>query len=130
MATKKWFGTLYQWKAPNIKFTLPSDHSVPEGMLCDIDFKIDMTKGIVLHDPDGIVGCYFKTDRVAVVDQLTLMKIDSKPTPSVLYTCEILVQDPPDFGGIILKSGPLLMRLPSDKLQCRDFQIFMAAALR
>jgi hypothetical protein len=129
MATKKWFGTIYRWENPNIKFTLSPDYTVPEGMLADIDFKVNMSKGVVIHDPDGIVGRYFRVDGVAVLDTLTLMKIDSKPTPSVLYTCEVLVQDP-YHDGVILKSGPLLMRLPTEKLQCKDFQTFMSVALR
>ncbi len=131
MAASKWYGTIYRWENSRIKFTLSPDHTVPEAMLTDIDFKVDMKRGFVLHDPDQIVERFSRntTDKVAVLDERTLIKIRHHyPEPSVLYTCEVLVQDP-HYGGIVLKSGSLLMRLPDQKLQCKAFQIFMAAAL-
>lgn len=131
MANRTLYGTIYRWGSKSIKVSLTPDYTVPEAMLSDIDFRTDMTKGFVIHDPNLVVdSCYHVGDgRAFVLDELTLMGIGRFPIPSVLYTTEVLVQDP-YHNGLILKSGPLLMRLPTENLQCKDFQTFMAAALR
>lgn len=126
-----WYGTVHDWTSSIRGFMSPETQLTLQG-LDDPDFKMNRDTGFVFHDPDKRVESAFKSGQLlAVLSETMVVKFTTIPTTSVLYRFPVLVCSlPAGLTGILLRAGPLQMRIDEGNIQGADFQRFMAEVMK